>query len=76
MKPCYALEGGKSKSLLSWRGLVIVHESREELEWIIKGDVRIVRCPDYVQLHERVQLRDHPDFASYRWPLRKEDFRR
>ena len=72
----YAIRGNQSRDLLSWRGLTIVHDNKAELEWIISGDVRIVPCPTSIPIEQRIQVRDHPDFASYRWPLKKEDFRR
>ncbi len=53
-------------------GRVLVHDSREELEFLFPGrtavDVSNTQLPT-------AQWRDHPDMAGIRWPLNREDFR-
>ena len=79
----FAIEGGASRELLSFQGLVIVHDNKRELEFLFPkyrdGQVRFVE----VILGEgnilqdgrpTMWLRDHPDMDTVRWPLREEDF--
>ncbi len=69
----YALVGATSGELLSYRGDVLVHHDRAELEFLVP-DVRTVEITS--ELGRRfMSVRDHPSFASVRWPLRREDFR-
>jgi hypothetical protein len=53
------------------RGAILVHDNREELEFLFPGrrakEVTGTRLPT-------ARWRDHPDMASVRWPLRREDF--
>lgn len=74
----YALRGTSTRDLLTYRGRPIVHGSRAELEWLMptatvvpvtEADLR-ARSP-----LPPLQLRDHPDLVTVRWPLHKEDFR-
>ena len=69
----FALEGPKSKELLSYRGRVLVHENRQDLEWLFPG-IRIVPVNEKLgrPMHS---LRKHPELAHQRWPLRRGDFR-
>jgi hypothetical protein len=65
----------------TFRGALVVHDSREELEWLVPTHpVREIpgRTPGEVAARLGVPvlaLKDHPDMASVRWPLKKEDFR-
>ncbi|MER7814546.1 hypothetical protein [Streptomyces sp. NPDC096153] len=71
----WALEGPVSRDLLTWRGRVIVHNSRPELEFLIAG-ARIVPCPRDIPPEQTIALRHHPSFDGVTWPLRREEFRR
>lgn len=75
-----AIEGGASQELLSYGGLVIVHDgTRQELEFLFPkyrdGQVRFVEVdlnPDAGTLKDgrpTMYLRDHPDMDTVEWPL-------
>lgn len=68
--------GAISGELLSLHGNVLVHDSREELEFLLRG-VRVVSLPDDLTTLGRpvMELRDHPQLRGIRFPLRREDFR-
>lgn len=69
----YALVGAHTGDLLTFRGRVIVHDQRHEMEWVFPNS-RVVRVADGESLGPTISLKDHPDMASFRWPLRREDF--
>jgi hypothetical protein len=69
----YGLVGGTSGQLLTYRGAVIVHDDRAELEWLVPN-TRTVRLTDGDIGQPWIPLRQHPDLAAVRWPLRREDF--
>jgi hypothetical protein len=71
----YALKGKVSHQLLSWRGLVIVHDNQYELEWLIVGEFRLITLPKNVDPEDTVWIKDHPDFQSVEWPLDREEFK-
>lgn len=58
--------------VFTYQGKVLVHENLHELEFLFPGR-------KFVNLNTselpRMPLRDHPDMAPVRFPLRKEDFR-
>ena len=69
----WALVGASTGELLSYRGAVMVHEDRAELEYLVPG-TRTVEVPaDLGQ--PLMALRDHPDMAAVTWPLDRRDFR-
>lgn len=70
----YALEGEMSRQLLSWRGLIIVHDDRAELEWLITGKLHSVELPRTIEVEHTIWVKDHPDFQSVAWPLERQDF--
>jgi hypothetical protein len=61
-----------SKELLTFGGLVIVHNDRAEMEFLF-DNVRVVECPVEF-LETSLKVRDHPDFSSYQWPLSRNRF--
>lgn len=69
----YALCSEKGE-LLSYGGQVIVHDSKAELEFLVRG-VKVVECPRDIPDDQTLPIRFHPDMASVQWPLRKEQFR-
>lgn len=69
----YALVGQSSGELLTYRGDVLVHDSAAELEFLVPGP-RVVEVTAELG-RSFMRVRDHPGFASVRWPLRREDFR-
>jgi hypothetical protein len=70
----YALYGPASESALSYRGLVLVHGDRAELELLFPG-TRIVELGTMIPEHDTMQVKDHPQLAHLVWPLRREDFK-
>lgn len=70
----WALQGETSRDLLTWNGLVLVHDNRAELEFLITG-ARVIPCPRDITPEQTLQIRFHPQFAAHRWPLRRKDFR-
>lgn len=63
------------RDLLSWRGRVLVHNSRAELEFLLAGEIRIVPCPRDIPPEQTLELRHHPQFAHHRFPLVRSDYR-
>jgi hypothetical protein len=61
-----------SGDVFTRHGDVLVHDSRGELEFLFPGR-------EFADVTESVlpktRLRDHPDMAAVRFPLRREDFR-
>ncbi|MEU6234421.1 hypothetical protein [Kitasatospora sp. NPDC047058] len=70
----WALQGESSRELLTWRGRVLVHNSRPELEFLITG-ARPVRCPRDIPNEHTIPLQFHPQFQHHCFPLRREDYR-
>lgn len=70
----FAMYGRNSRQLLSWQGLVIVHDNARELEWLITGDVKCVRVPSSLDPMDTIWIKDHPNFQSVQWPLDEDEF--
>lgn len=71
----YALQGAVSRDLLTWQGRVLVHDNRDEMEFLFTGDVRVIECPRDIPQEQTLSIRHHPDLASVTWPLNRKDFR-
>lgn len=69
----WALQGERSRELLTWQGRVIVHNSQGELEFLITG-ARVIPCPRSIPDEQTVPLPALPQFATHRFPLRREDY--
>lgn len=69
----YGIVGPASQELLTYRGRVLVHDNRQELEFLLPG-ARVVRLSDGDLGQPVLPVRQHPNFAAVRWPLRREDF--
>jgi hypothetical protein len=69
----FALVGGKTGELLTYKGAVICHGNEHELQWLVPN-ARVVELPSIIGL-PKMWLKDHPDMATVRWPLTKEQFR-
>lgn len=70
----FGLVGATTRTLLTYRGRVIVHEDRAELEALFPG-TRVAEVPTTDQI-ATLPLRDHPDMTAVRFPLTREAFRR
>jgi len=71
----FAIEGRTTKEILSFRGRIVLHHDRRELEYLFPGE-KVVMLRGYTreecaQLYGRpaMLLRDHPDMAAVEWPL-------
>jgi len=68
----YGICGRSTGQILSYNGRAILHDDRGEMEFLFPAEKIIpVTCLE----NEFILLRDHPDMAAVKWPLRKEDFR-
>lgn len=79
----FALQGGASRELISYHGLVLIHDNRAEMEWLFPMmdvvEVTIIEgTMAYGSLKDgraTMSIKDHPQFEGVSWnPLRKEDF--
>jgi hypothetical protein len=70
----WALEGARTRDLLTYGGRVIVHNSKPELEWVMHG-ARIVPCPRAIPPEQTIGLRWLPQFEGVSWPIRREEWR-
>lgn len=70
----WALQGERSRELLTWQGRVIVHNSRPELEFLVAG-ARPIPCPRSIPDEQTVPLRYHPQFSHHEFPIRREAYR-
>jgi hypothetical protein len=71
----WAVRGLVSGQLLSWRGLIIVHDNSAELRFLIAGEVAIKEIPPTIEAEHTIWIKDHPDFQSVEWPLNRADFK-
>lgn len=68
----YGIKGRSTGQLLSYQGMAIVHDNRGEMEFLFPAE-RVI--PVALAYGSFIMLRNHPDMAPVKWPLRKEDFR-
>lgn len=64
----YVLVGRTTKDALSYRGKIIVHDNKAELEFLFPNE-RVAPLPKYVDSSLTIALKDHPDMDSIQWPL-------
>jgi hypothetical protein len=81
LKHRYAMKGMTSRELISYRGAIIVHDNRHEMEWLHQksvddGIVAVVEISARL-VSERpvIRLRNHPDYAGITFPIDRDDFR-
>jgi hypothetical protein len=71
----YALRGERSGQLLTWKGhYVFVHDQRDELEYLVQGQLHAEILPHGFPREDTVWIKDHPDFQSVCWPLDHTEF--
>lgn len=76
----FALEGVVTKEILSYRGRMVLHHDRRELEFLFPG-YKVVMLTGY-SVQECAQhygrpamlLKEHPDMAAVDWPLNPRRF--
>lgn len=64
----YCLIGRKTLGPLSYRGLVIVHDDKRELEFLFPNE-RVAPLPSYYDESLTMALKDHPDMDAVQFPL-------
>lgn len=64
----YVLVGKKTNEPLSYRGQIIVHDNRAEMEYLFPY-TRIEQAPVYVLNSPTIQLKDHPDMSPVQFPI-------
>lgn len=76
----FAIAGRTSGEILSYRGRMVLHHDRRELEYLFPGE-RIVMLRGYTvaecaQLYGRpaMRLQDHPDMGAVSWPINPKEF--
>lgn len=76
MTKAWGLYGDASRDFLSYGGRPLYHDNPAELEFLLRGpSLRLREMPaDLVAIG--LPLRQHPDLADVRFPLRREDFPR
>lgn len=70
----YGLVGGITRELLTHQGRAILHDDKAELEFLFPF-AQVTKVTDGDLGQPWMWLRDHPDMAAVRFPLRREDFR-
>lgn len=64
----YVLVGRTTKDALTYRGKILVHDNKSELEFLFPNE-RVAALPSYVDDSLTMALKDHPDMDSIQWPL-------
>lgn len=74
----YGLKGKHTGDLLTYQGRPVVHDSREEMEWLMPGATVVAVTERDLRRRSPlppITLREHPSLlGKVRWPLRKSDF--
>lgn len=70
----YGLWGPTSRDFLTFRGRVLVHDNRAELEWLFPG-APVREVPSSFKADQCFAIEHHPDLAMVRFPLQRSDFR-
>lgn len=66
----YVLIGRRSKEPLTYRGYVLVHPDKAELEYLFPNE-RVGVLPGYYDESLTMALKDHPDMEAVTFPLDK-----
>lgn len=64
----FCLVGATSGELLTYKGWLLVHENKRELEYLFPG-LKIVPKPKYYGDDMTMELKDHPDMDTVQFPL-------
>lgn len=64
----YCLVGRVTGDLLSWKGRVLVHEDKAELEYLFPAN-RVVELPSIYAEDLTMPLKFHPDMEAVQFPL-------
>lgn len=64
----YVLIGRTTKEPLTYRGLVLVHDNKAELEYLFPNE-RVAPMPGWIEDSLTMALKDHPDMEAVQFPL-------
>ena len=64
----YCLVGETTREPLSYQGRVIVHDNKNELEYLFPYS-RVEKLPSYYGNDLTIQLKDHPDMQAVKFPI-------
>lgn len=67
----FAIKGAASRQLLTYRGAILTHPNRAELEFLLPG-AEVV--PYDGRELPTLPIARHPDMAALSWPLDRRDF--
>ncbi len=65
----YCLIGRTTKDPLSYKGKVLVHDDKSELEFLFPNE-RVAPLPKIFSEDLTMALKDHPDMGAVQFPLR------
>ena len=68
MKNTWCLVGAVSGEILTYRDRALVHENKQELEYLFPAN-RVVPLPSYWGVELTFPLKDHPDMDTVQFPL-------
>ena len=69
----YGLYGPRSRDFLTCGGLILVHGSRDEMEWLFRG-VTVREVPQSIPDEQTMPVAAHPQLTGVRFPLSRKDF--
>jgi hypothetical protein len=64
----YVIIGRTTKDALTYRGKIIVHDNKAEMEFLFPYE-RVAPLPSHVDESLTMALKDHPDMSGVQWPL-------
>lgn len=64
----WCLVGQVSGEVLTYKGRVLVHQNKEELEYLFPNN-RVVPLPGYYGEDLTMQIKNHPDMDTIVFPL-------
>lgn len=67
-KELWCLVGDKSNELFTYKGWLLVHEDKRELEYLFPGN-KVVQKPSWYGDDLTMPLKDHPDMSAVQFPL-------
>ncbi len=65
----YVLVGRTTKDALTYKGKILVHDNKSELEFLFPNE-RVAPLPSYVDASLTMALKDHPDMGAVQFPIR------
>lgn len=75
MQKRYGLYGLVSQDFLTYGGKILWHTNQHELEFLIKGTIKIREIPPSISDEHMLHISKHPKMWNVQFPLRRGDFR-